>query len=95
MAKSYNTIYKVGEILPLCQIMACTCFYEGDETLVNKLAAIAKGNLATVSGRLSYEVYNDKGSLGIIASKFGDFEDGTGEASGEEAEAAFEEPNFG
>ncbi len=62
---------------------------------MNKLAAITKGSLSTVSGRLCYEVYDDKGNVGIVASKFGDFEDGAGEASGEEAEKAFEEPNFG
>ena len=40
-------------------------------------------------------MYNDKGSVGIVASKFGDFEDGASEAGGEEADAVFEEPNFG
>lgn len=84
-----------GEYKPSLWFTVKAFSREGDETLVHKLAAITKGSLSTVSGRLSYEVYNDKGSVGIVASKFGDFEDGASEASGEEAEAAFEEPNFG
>ena len=73
---------------------------DSDETLVNKLAGTAKGSLVTVSGRLSYEAFTDKegqerASVGLIASKIEDFESAAAETEGDEAEKAFEEPNFG
>ncbi len=74
---------------------------DGDESLPLKLAAIAKGSLVTVSGRLAYEAFIDKEgqervSAGLIASKISDFEGVTSEAESEDqAEQEFEEPDFG
>ena len=41
----------------------------GDETLPQMLNSIEKGNLLTVSGRLAYEVYEEKAHVSLIASK--------------------------
>ncbi len=73
---------------------------DNDETLVNKLAGTAKGSLVTVSGRLTYEAFTDKEgqervSTGLVASKIEDFDSAAAETEGDEAEKAFEEPNFG
>ncbi len=55
------------------------------QTLVHKLTAVSKGSLVTVSGRLTYEVYNDKDgvervSTGLVASKISNLEGGSSEA---------------
>ena len=43
----------------------------GDETLPQALAKLSKGDLATITGRLTYDVSasNDKGYVNLIASK--------------------------
>jgi len=42
---------------------------EGDETLPMLLNSVEKGERVTVSGRLAYEVYEDKANVSLIASK--------------------------
>jgi len=73
---------------------------DGDQTLVQKLTAVAKGSLVTVSGRLTYEAYTDKDgvervSTGLVVSKISDFEGGGSQTEGEESAKEFVEPSFG
>jgi len=85
-----------GEYKPSLWLTVKAFSRDGDETLPQKLAAIAKGSLVNVSGRLTYEIYKDKGYTSLIASKITDFEGGDGETQSEDqAEKEFEEPNFG
>ena len=42
---------------------------DGDESLPAQLAALQKGESVTFTGRLAWEVYNEKGSLNLIAFK--------------------------
>ncbi len=42
---------------------------EGDESLPGALIAMNKGDSAAFSGRLAWEVYNERGSLTLFASK--------------------------
>jgi len=72
---------------------------DGDQTLVQKLTAVAKGSLVTVSGRLTYEPYTDKDgvervSTGLVVSKISDFEGGESHTEGEESAKEFVEPSF-
>ena len=85
-----------GEYKPSLWLTVKAFSRDGDETLPQKLTAIAKGSLVNVSGRLTYEIYKGKGYTGLIASKIGDFEGGASETENEDqAEKEFEEPNFG
>ena len=42
---------------------------DGDESLPAALAALQKGESVTFTGRLAWEVYNERGSLNLIAFK--------------------------
>ena len=89
-----------GEYKPSLWLTVKAFSRDGDETLPQKLAAIAKGSLATITGRLTYEVFTGKEgetrvSAGVIASKISDFEQDAEAPQTEESEKAFEEPNFG
>jgi len=42
---------------------------DGDESLPAKLATLAKGETVTFTGRLAWEVYNERGNLSLFAFK--------------------------
>ena len=91
---------KKGEYKPSLWLTVKAFSHNGDETLPQKLAAITKGSLATITGRLTYEVYTNKEgetrvSVGVIASKISDFDNGDKTPQDEAPEKEFEEPNFG
>jgi single-stranded DNA-binding protein len=60
---------------------------DGDDTLVNALAALVKGSLVTVSGRLAYDEYETqagerRSELSVLISELVPFENGpTAEAA--------------
>ena len=42
---------------------------DGDESLPAKLASLTKGEVVTFTGRLAWEVYNERGNLSLFAFK--------------------------
>ncbi len=42
---------------------------DGDEALPLALSTVEKGELVTISGRLGYEIYEEKGYVSLVASK--------------------------
>ena len=57
---------------------------EGDEAVPHALDALHKGALATISGRLVYEISHDKGYLNLMAFKVETFQPDQPEAAAEE-----------
>jgi len=47
---------------------------EGDESLTDALLGMAKGASANFTGRLAWEVYNERGSLVLFVSKIEPFQ---------------------
>jgi len=47
---------------------------EGDESLTDALLGLAKGTSANFTGRLAWEVYNERGSLVLFVSKIEPFQ---------------------
>ena len=57
---------------------------EGDEAVPHALDALQKGALATISGRLVYEISHDRGYLNLMAFKVETFQPAQPEAAAEE-----------
>ena len=57
---------------------------EGDEAVPHALDALQKGALATISGRLVYEVSHDRGYLNLMAFKVETFQPAQPEAAAEQ-----------
>ena len=66
-----------GEWKPSLWLTVKAFSREGDETLPQALNSAEKGSLITVSGRLAYDVYEEKANVSLILSKI--------ESSGEPA----------
>ena len=58
-----------GEYKPSLWLTVKAFDKDGDESLPAKLATLAKGETVTFTGRLAWEVYNERGNLSLVAFK--------------------------